>query len=138
MAFLDETGLAELWSLIRAEDAKLAAADVKIATGSYAGTYLYGETNAISLTFDFVPKFIIIFGGHSRTGGFINCRWLTSNYTAYCCYYQYLDSPSKNTYAKIDGTTLSWYSTENPNQMFNNEPYNASLNYSNYTYIAFG
>ena len=46
MAFLDETGLAELWSLIKGEDAEFLAsalsADVKIGTGSYTGTGTYG------------------------------------------------------------------------------------------------
>ena len=57
MAFLDETGLAELWSLVKAEDAK----GVKIAAGSYVGTGTYGSSNPNSLTFDFVPKIVMLF-----------------------------------------------------------------------------
>lgn len=34
----------------------------KIATGSYVGTGTYGESNPCSLTFDFVPKLVIISG----------------------------------------------------------------------------
>lgn len=52
MAFLDETGLAELWKLIKAEDAK----DAKIETGSYIGA---GVTSK-SLTFNIVPKFLFV------------------------------------------------------------------------------
>lgn len=55
MAFLDETGLAELWSLIKSADAKAA----KIETGTYTGT----GTNTASLTFGFEPKFVWIHDG---------------------------------------------------------------------------
>lgn len=65
MAFLDETGLAELWELIKAEDEKGA----KIATGSYTGTGKYGSSNPCSLTFDFVPKAFIVFQSETRTAG---------------------------------------------------------------------
>ena len=51
MAFLDETGLAELWSLIDAKHSR-------IETGSYIGTGTYGESYPNSLTFDDVPKLV--------------------------------------------------------------------------------
>lgn len=60
MAFLDETGLAELWSLIQAEDAEVVANGVKMAKGSYEGTGTYGESNPNSLTFEFKPKVFIL------------------------------------------------------------------------------
>ena len=48
----------------------------KIQTGSYVGTGTYGESNPCSLTFDFVPRCIIIFrnvANHSNfTGTFVN------------------------------------------------------------------
>lgn len=37
-----------------------AVTSVKIATGSYVGTGVYGSSNPTSLTFDFVPKLIIL------------------------------------------------------------------------------
>ena len=60
MAFLDETGLAELWKLIKAADSNLAAADVKLAVGSYTGTGKYGKNNPTRLTVGFAPKFVLI------------------------------------------------------------------------------
>ena len=56
MAFLDETGLAELWTLVKAEDAERAEIEVK----SYTGTGTYGSANPNSLTFNFVPKIVFI------------------------------------------------------------------------------
>ena len=53
MAFLDENGVAELWSLVKAED-------LKIKVGSYTGGGGYGESAPNSLTFDFVPKVILV------------------------------------------------------------------------------
>ncbi len=52
--FLDESGVATLWELIKAEDAKGA----KVVAGSYVGTGTYGEANKTSLTFGFVPKLL--------------------------------------------------------------------------------
>ena len=63
MAFLDETGLEELWKLIQAEDdvvKALADTKARVEVGSYAGTGKYGSSNKNSLTFDFVPKFVYI------------------------------------------------------------------------------
>lgn len=61
MAFLDETGLAELWSLIKAEDAKL----TKMAVGTYAGTIpVNGNGGSFSktITVGFKPQFAMIMG----------------------------------------------------------------------------
>lgn len=53
MAFLNEEGLAELWSLIRAKD-------LKMKTGSYVGKGKYGKSNPNSLTFEFEPKLLVV------------------------------------------------------------------------------
>lgn len=42
---------------------------VKIATGSYVGTGTYGSANPCSLTFEFVPKFVIINSNRNRNDG---------------------------------------------------------------------
>ena len=65
MAFLDETGLAELWELIKTEDAK----NAKIATGHYAGTGNYGASNPCSLTFGFKPRIIWIYAYEQTSAG---------------------------------------------------------------------
>lgn len=65
MAFLDETGLAELWKLVKAEDAKMP----KFAMGSYAGTGTYGTGNSCSLTFDFTPQLVIFANSYASIDG---------------------------------------------------------------------
>lgn len=118
MAFLDETGLGELWSLIKAEDAKGA----KIATVSYAGTETYGKDNPNSVTFDFAPDFVMF------TGYTLNEKWYqidkytgTNTYrytrmidmsvmpTSYTQGYGF--GYDNNPYGKKseDGKTISWY-----------------------------
>lgn len=57
MAFLDEAGLAELWSLIGEKHTKFEA-------GYYAGTGTYGSDNKSSLTFTNEPKLVIITSVH--------------------------------------------------------------------------
>ena len=53
MTFLDETGVAELWSQVR-------AVDVRMDFGTYTGTGEYGDNNPTSLTFGFEPKLLIV------------------------------------------------------------------------------
>ena len=105
MAFLDETGLAELWSLISSVDDVLAA-DItqraKFESGSYSGT----STHEKKFTFSFVPKFLIISMSYNGNGLIYNCQemmiipcgGLTSDYTTGC--------PAIYTGASNGGTTL--------------------------------
>ena len=60
MAFLDETGLAELWSLVKAEDAEVLASCAKIVHGSYTGGNKSGSSYPNSLTFGFEPKVVFV------------------------------------------------------------------------------
>ena len=58
MAFLDETGLAELWSLVKAEDEKVTACKVLLdvtTTGSHLATYTLKDSieNYAALFFQF-------------------------------------------------------------------------------------
>lgn len=52
---LGEVALAELWALVKAEDAKAP----KIATGSYVGTGVYNN-HTMSLTFDGEPVMVLL------------------------------------------------------------------------------
>lgn len=63
--FLDESGVATLWELIKAEDAK----GVKIETGSYVGTGTTGASGANTLTFPFAPKMVFMLGRKDTWGG---------------------------------------------------------------------
>ena len=104
---LGETGLAELWSLI-----KSLVGGTKIQTGSYTGTGTYGVGNPCTLTFDFPPKFFAIFGKYANgmETGFSAVR----------------DGPARFTYNSSNtitiiwsGNTISWYSTSSAANQFN-------------------
>lgn len=113
MAFLDETGLAELWSLVR-------SADVKIETGSYVGTGKYGESNPNSITFSFAPKMVfmlkdkyeLLFGCKGDATG--NYRFFLPMYlmdTTYKGNQGFTNGRNQTYYGKRseDGKTLYWY-----------------------------
>ena len=134
MAFLDETGLAELWTLVKAEDAERAEIEVK----SYTGTGTYGSANPNSLTFNFVPKIVFImsrldydsnngnqgsvfgvvipsvgFGG-AQTGG------------NYACWYGWS--------VTLSGKTISWYQDYSDNAA----RYQMNISSGEYTAVAIG
>ena len=121
MAFLDETGLAEVWSLIGQKHAK-------IEFGSYTGTGTYGSSNPNSITFNFVPSFLFIYCddyydfkiGLGTDGGDIRS-------------YAMQGEISPQLKATWSGKTVSWY-----DNAFNSA--SVQLNTSNdvYKYIAIG
>ena len=122
MAFLDETGLAELWSLVR-------NADVKIATGNYTGTGTYGASKPNSLAFDFTPKVVFItIAGESASTPQIACY-------VYGMSKMSIVSSNSNwsTLATVStsGNTMTWYAPANANQQMNNGEYT-------YHYVAIG
>lgn len=57
----------------------LSAPGVQISTGSYVGTHTYGESNPNSLTFEFEPKFVLIFSGGSSGSVYFGMAFLTSH-----------------------------------------------------------
>lgn len=132
MAFLDETGLAELWKLIQAKDDALAAADVKIATGSYTGTGTYGSSNPTSLTFDFVPKFVFV--TPNRYGGQYVSYMLWTHGVAT------IERDAKNTcYITINEKKLSWYaSSSSPNTFPTYASYQFNESGTAYHWVAIG
>jgi len=104
MAFLDETGLAELWSLITARD-------LKIATGSYQGTGTYGKSNPNTLTFDFQPKVLLVW---VQSKGLYAPAWPYSNTNvkAMIAFYGNTSATTGETVTlSWSGTSVSWYNT---------------------------
>lgn len=90
----------------------------KIATGFYVGTNTYGESNPNSLTFDFEPKFVLIFwaeGGNpnnamaflSADGG---CSYMPAGPNGQ---YYYATIITVN----ITGNTITWYASSLQIQM---------------------
>lgn len=128
MAFLDETGLAEVWSLVTAEDAK----NAKIALVSYTGTGNYGIDNPSSLTFDFAPKVVLLVG--YKVGAIWRPLMSIASYERVMTAVVMQDVSTtyevgaglgaihnSELYGKksSDGKTLTWYSTNNATSQCN-------------------
>lgn len=95
---------------------------VKIATGSYVGTGTYGANNPNSLTFNFVPKLVIVSGqGNSiNTGaGFIYC-WGSKKYTL--LYASYSGTQTTCVVSLAD-KTMNWYDTQSVDNQCNDSKF---------------
>lgn len=108
--YLDGAGLATLWGKIKAADTAVVNSFPKFQFGTYTGANADGSTNALSLTFSFVPKMVFIHAG-SVVGVFTPAS-LTSSYKS-SGYAVNSEGGGSSDYAKFSGTTLSWYSTYN-------------------------
>jgi hypothetical protein len=88
---------------------------------SYVGTGTYGENNPNSLTFDFVPKMVIISTAQNMTFAFFNTGILSGNFANKTVFSVLSASITNRSYvsAKKDGKTISWYSTSSPESHFN-------------------
>lgn len=120
-------------------------AKVQIATGSYTGTGTYGASGAMSLTFDFAPKYVaildVIYANSTDRGPYplhqsngVHNQLLTEGlYTTYRRYAGFSTNPTDTTLGKKseDGKTISWYDTASASNMFNESG-------SKYFYIAIG
>lgn len=106
----------------------------KIATGSYVGTGTYGEDNPNSLTFEFNPKILWIYGvAYSSTiqmCDLVMVKGLPITTSKTLSYMIGNDTERFIQGVSFDGDTVSWYSSTEFNQQ----------NYSGYTYyyIAIG
>lgn len=103
MAFLDETGLAELWSLIKAEDNKAP----KVASGSYVGTGSDSDTTTptVTLTLGFKPKLVIIMAN--------SARFYDQSNIVPIGYYIWVDGISRAYMYSFNGNTVLYASSDN-------------------------
>lgn len=138
MAFLDETGLAELWKLIKAEDAGAVADRSKIATGSYTGTGTSGSANPNTLTLGFKPKVLFVkarenngWRNDSTYRVFIDAFMWTNGMTR-CTTSSGIQGYNRTNYFTVSETGISWYA--------DSSYYGVQLNNSGtvYDYVAFG
>ena len=109
-------------------DAALAAG-AKIATGSYTGTGEYGEEHPNTLTFDFVPKFVLIrMEGTHFDYGLTLFSPLSSGTPS-------VTGSTISSYDWIDvlwnGQSVSWYNDSSANTQMNK-------NAATYFYLAIG
>lgn len=74
--------------------------------GSYVGTGLTGEANPNSLTFNFAPRLVLIWGGLS---GLVNLFFFVRGATTYTVVKSSGASYAMN--CTFNGNNLSWYST---------------------------
>lgn len=98
----------------------------KVQVVSYVGTGTYGESNPISLTFDFAPKYVRQIGHKSASAviseGMQNFNYgipiglLSESFTSYTGF-----GGSFYTYGKKshDGKTITWYNTESASSAMN-------------------
>lgn len=141
---LDETGLAELWSLIKAGDAKAA----KIVTGEYNGTgQYYSKANNYyenTLTFDFEPKLVIIVAGSSSDADGAYGGYSGTNEAMFLTKHRVIrTSDATNTlgygvYVKFSGNTVTWYSSTSATCQGNDATGASNENPVHYRYTAIG
>lgn len=91
---------------------------VNIATGSYAGTGKYGQSNPNSLTFEFEPELVLIFTG-AAPAIFLTSR-LTKDFSGTERGYVILYGSESAFYefytrARFNEKTLAWYYTQSEN-----------------------
>lgn len=100
---------------------------VQIETGSYVGTGTYGSSNPNSLTFGFVPILVFlteintlnIDGESPGLRAMFTVPSLSNNFST-GGYEVFNSTYGDNSYsAKVNGTTLSWYSSQDATEQFN-------------------
>ena len=111
MAFLDETGLAEVWSLANGKFGR-------VAFGTYVGTGSVGSANPNTLAFDFEPKFVLITTyGRSDTYASTDYSYekttkdymILTKYRAVSYNYNTTNALGYNVKVKFSGNSVSWY-----------------------------
>lgn len=122
-----------------------AESKAKIEVGSYVGTGTYGVDNPNTLTFGFEPKIVFVVG---RV--YLNLSNMATDFAAFnmtelrdeylnAGYFEYSPelnkSESAGKYAKKNGNTLSWYSSNGSRYQMNGI-WDGAV--SRYTYIAIG
>lgn len=118
MAFLDENGLAVLWSQIKERSAR-------VATGSYVGTGTYNKSPYNSLTFDFTPKVVFVKSG---SGSYIIDAYIWGQ-PFWVTRAEAMSVAGCN--VSVSGNTMTWYSTKNEYTQLND----SSITYQ---YVAIG
>lgn len=100
----------------------------RVASGSYRGTNTYGTKNPNTLTFDFVPMFVMVSkrGEGNATGGG-TFMWINPGSTL-----NFINNGSNYwCHPTLSGTTLSWYCADSSSYQLNSSSYD-------YDYLAWG
>lgn len=97
----------------------------KIETGSYVGTGAYGVSSPNSITFGFVPKFVMVWIDQSSTavaavGGIFNTTNTDYGNAAHgFLVISNISSNSNYTFSKVSGNALYWYNSNNAGAQLN-------------------
>ena len=97
------------------------AAGVKLQTGTYKGKGTYGSGNKNSLTLNFTPKFLMIWGPYAHIAAGLNGTELRVMF----------DYSGWGLTTTWSGSTVSWYSSTGAQQQMNDSGYS-------YYYLALG
>lgn len=87
----------------------------RIQFGSYVGTGTYGSSNPNTLTFDFVPKMVFVWGFGNNSGNSLYYQFMFygENYTSV-----YIgDTNNRSTTVSWDSKTVSWYTGDRYKQL---------------------
>lgn len=106
----------------------------KIQTGSYVGTGTYGSSNPCSLTFDFVPQFVLIGNGSQIFNMWTKYLSIDNPEPSPVGLTRYMFSGStyyNSNYPTLSNTTLSWYSSKGETNQLNE-------NGIKYSYVSIG
>lgn len=97
------------------------ASRARIQTGSYVGTGTYGSSNPCSLTFDFVPRFVVVSIQQARETHAYHIILIMVYGVTYCAPdYDGSSGTSKNTCISGWGTkTIKWYSNGGAREQYN-------------------
>ena len=87
----------------------------KIATGTYRGTGKYDSANKTSITFDFVPKMVLIMGATNNS--YVG-RWVYGSSQMFIDWQMGSTSGTTNT-ATLSGKRLTWYNTSDASRQLN-------------------
>lgn len=131
MAFLDETGLAEVWALAGEKFGQ-------VAVGSYTGTGSAGSSSKNSLTFDFEPKIVFITAENIHTTTLVNGRTIGPSWSSNA-------ASGGSITTEFSGNTVTWY-CHNAAIWSGNESFGGNLTAENqlnssgvvYRYVAIG
>ena len=140
---------APYWTTIAGLAEKLGQNSIaRVQTGSYVGTGTYGKNNPCSLTFDFVPQFVLLVAVDISGGGISfqsPCSEfysrLTTTWKRGCGFYHSHSGSTWGMYSygrrSSDGLTWYWYNAGNNTGVDYSVPQANNVNYT-YCWIAIG
>jgi hypothetical protein len=113
-------GLAQLWTLIKAQDSNVlnvANTKARIVTGSYTGTGKYGSSNKNRLTFEHIPKVLLI---QWRDAPYGSDTFLILNGATKCANIDATGSMAL-CYLTFGANYVEWYNENNANSQANTQ-----------------